>query len=83
MHQITHMHFDFTTPEALRSLQAMKRKERRAQEKEDKRVEENQTDIRLTFISSLLVTNNARAGRDFLNSLCFQKSRRSYLLTNN
>ena len=40
MHQITHMHFDFTTPEALRSLQAMKRKERRAQEKEDKRVEE-------------------------------------------
>ena len=34
------MHFDFTTPEALRSLQAMKRKERGAQEKEDKRVEE-------------------------------------------
>ena len=50
--QITHIHFDFTIPGALRSLRAMKEKEikRGVQDKEDKRVEENpKTDIPFNF----------------------------------
>lgn len=49
--QVSHMHFDFTTPKLLKALDHLKKKNREEQEMEDKIVEGKKTDF-LIFIWS-------------------------------